>query len=244
MVASSALTGCNASGKRASPEAVAAPTAGGPVAAGPATAGGPVAPLTTAAIPPANAATVQGGPYLIGPQDLLEVSVFEVSELNRTVQVSGGGTVNFPLIGDVPAAGRSASDLEADIARRLDNGFVRNPHVSVSVKEFNSQRITVDGAVRKAGVFPLRDRVTLTQAIALAGGQDPDIAGSGVVVVRQSPQGQTALRFDLDDVRSGKVADPYLSNGDSVVVENSNGKAILNGIGKIAPVGSLIGLVP
>lgn len=221
----------------ASPQAVVAP-AGGPVAAS-TTVGGPVV-LQPVAAAPAQAP----GVYLIGPQDTLDISVFEVAELNRTLQVSGTGTINFPLIGDVPAAGRSAHDLEVDIAKRLDQGYVRDPHVSVSIKEFNSQRIVVDGAVRKAGVFPLRDRVTLTQAIALAGGQDPDTAGSGVVVVRQVAGGQQTLRFDLGQVRDGKMVDPILANGDSVIVETSNGKAVLNGLGKIAPVGSLIGLIP
>jgi polysaccharide export outer membrane protein len=192
-------------------------------------------------IPAAPAAT---GPYKIGPQDVLDISVFNLPELNRTVQVSDRGSINFPLVGDLTAAGKTAREIEADLAARLNARYVRSPQVTVFVKEFNSQHVTVDGAVKKPGVFPLRDRNSLMQAIALAGGLDTDLSSSSVVVFRQGSNGTTTLHYDIDAVRAGRIDDPPVQNGDSIIVASSDGKVMMNNIGKVAPALGLIRVVP
>src|SRR5687768_12757963 len=113
-----------------------------------------------------------GGSYAIGPLDVLEITVFKVPDLSKTVEVSDTGSINLPLVGEVPAAGRTAQQLERDLTVRLGGKYLQNPQVTVYVKDHKSQRVTIQGAVKAPGMFPLSGRTTLLQGIALAGGRD------------------------------------------------------------------------
>lgn len=108
--------------------------------------------------------------YRIGPEDVLEVTVFRVPELTKATQVSETGHINLPLIGELFVANKTAQDIEREVTARLGAKYLHNPQVTVMVKEYNSQRITIEGEVKKAGVYPLRGRTTLIQGIAMAGG--------------------------------------------------------------------------
>jgi len=182
--------------------------------------------------------------YQIGPQDVLDISVFNVPEMNRTVQVSDAGTINFPLVGDVSTSGKSAHEVEALLAARLNAKYLRSPQVTVLVKEYNSQHVTVDGAVKKPGVFPLRGPSTLLQAIALAGGVDTDVSSSDITVFRKGDSGTTAMHFDIESIHAGKDEDPRIQDDDSIIVGSSEGKTILNDIGKVSPVFGVTRLIP
>src|SRR5262249_61773057 len=94
--------------------------------------------------------------YKIGPNDVIEITVFKVPELSKQVQVTDNGTVNLPLAGEIVVAGKTAQQIERELARTLGAKYLQNPQVSVYVKEYNSQRVTVEGAVKKPGVYPLR----------------------------------------------------------------------------------------
>jgi polysaccharide export outer membrane protein len=120
----------------------------------------------------AASATAGSPAYKIGPQDVLDVSVFKAPELTRSVQVADTGTINLPLVGEVQAGGRTAQEIERDLAKRLGVKYMQAPQVTVYVKEYNSQRVTVEGAVKKPGVYPLRGKTTLMQSLAVAGGLD------------------------------------------------------------------------
>ena len=170
--------------------------------------------------------------------------MFNVTELNRTVQVADNGSINFPLLGEVSTVGKTARAVELELSARLNARFVKSPQVSVFVKEYNSQRFTVDGSVKKPGVFPLRDRGSLLQAIALAGGLDNDSASSIVVIFRQTESGRSAARFDLDEIRGGRADDPAIQSGDSIVVDASPGKTALSYFTRVLPALSLFRLVP
>src|SRR3954465_6368779 len=99
-----------------------------------------------------QAPVVQGtGDYRIGPQDTLEVDVFQLSDLNRTVQVDATGHILMPLIGQMQAAGKTSDQLSHDIADQLGKKYVNNPQVTVVVKDAQGLRITVDGAVGQPG---------------------------------------------------------------------------------------------
>jgi polysaccharide biosynthesis/export protein len=87
--------------------------------------------------------------YKIGSQDVIEISVFKVPDLSRVVQVADDGKVNLPLIGDVMAAGKTAQDVERKLVKRYGQKYLKSPQVTVSVKEYNSQRVTVEGANRR-----------------------------------------------------------------------------------------------
>lgn len=162
--------------------------------------------------------------YRIGPQDLLEVSVFQVADLDRTVRVNSGGQVSLPLIGTVQAGGRTVQELERDIAARLESGYLQSPQVSVFVKEFTSQRVTVEGAVKKPGIYPLTGKTTLLQTIAMAEGLDPLADPRGIVIFRTVDGKRMGAVFDVRAIRSGDVADPEVYGDDIVVVDQSGSK--------------------
>ena len=163
--------------------------------------------------------------YRIGAQDLLEISVFGVQELDKEVRVNSNGQISLPLIGGVMAGGRTIPELERDLAKKYADGFLQNPQVSVFVKEFTSQRLTVEGAVNKPGIYPITGKTTLLQAVALAGGVDDKVADlSGIVVMRQVGGRRQAAVFDLRQVRRGNVEDPQLYGDDIIVVEQSGSK--------------------
>jgi polysaccharide biosynthesis/export protein len=182
--------------------------------------------------------------YKIAPLDVIDISVFGVQELSRRVQVSSSGMISLPLIKTVTAGGRTTGELERDIAAKLDAGYLQSPQVSVFVKEYNSQRITIDGAVNKPGIFPMTGKVSLIQAVALASGLSPLADPSGVLVFRQVNNQRTAARFDLRQVRSGKIADPILQAGDIVMVDESATRTTLRDIREALPLSGLFSLVP
>ena len=173
--------------------------------------------------------------YKVGPQDVLEISVFKVPELSRSVQVADTGSINLPLVGEVDAAGKTARDLEQELTRKLGDKYLQSPQVTVFVKEYNSRRVTVEGAVKKPGVYPIRDRTSLLQFISIAQGVTELADTSEVVVFRQDGGQKSAARFDLDAIRDGKSADPAIQDGDLIVVNTSTTKEAYQNLLKILP---------
>jgi polysaccharide biosynthesis/export protein len=184
------------------------------------------------------AATSGSTAYRIGSSDVLEISVFKVPDLSKTVQVADSGSINLPLVGEVPAAGRTTEDLERDLTARLGAKYLQNPQVTVFLKEANSQRVTIEGAVKSPGVFPIRGRTTLLQSIAMAGGLDPS-SDSTVLVLRASGGKRSAGKFDLGDIAKGVTDDPAIQSGDVVVAGTSAIKKGFNTILKALPVAGL-----
>jgi polysaccharide export outer membrane protein len=165
--------------------------------------------------------------YRIGAQDLLSISVFGVDELNKDVRVNSNGQISLPLIGGVMAGGRTIPELESDLAVKYSAGYLQKPQVTVFVKEFTSQRITVEGAVQKPGIFPITGRTTLLQAIALSGGvDDKTVDLGGIVIMRQVGGKKQAAVFDLRQLRKGVIEDPQLYGDDVIVVEQSGSKTM------------------
>lgn len=123
----------------------------------------------------------------VGTGDLLEISVFEVEELSKIrLRVPARGVIALPLIGRIHAAGRTTAELEDEIRDRLQRKFMHEPQVSVFLQEYNSQRISVIGAVRKGGVFNLTRPLRLADALALAEGLTEE-ADRQVYVIRRAP---------------------------------------------------------
>lgn len=176
----------------------------------------------------------RSGAYRIGAQDVLDVSVFKVPELSKSVQVADTGTINLPLVGEVPVDGKTAQEVERDLTSRLGAKYLQNPQVTVYVKEHNSQSMTVEGAVRKPGVYPIRGKASLLQSVATAGGLEAN-SDSTVVVFRYTDGNRTAARFDVDAIRSGQAEDPVLQGGDVVVVGTSAIKETFNNVLKVLP---------
>lgn len=172
----------------------------------------------------AAGAYIGASEYRLGAQDLLEISVFGVSDLSRTVRVNTNGEISLPLIGSVRAGGRTVPELERVLTEAFATGYLQSPQVSVFVKGFESQRITLEGAVNKPGVYPLTGRMTLLQAIATAQGLDPLADMNGVVLFRQIDGKKMAAAYSMRALRTGKVEDPLLFGDDMVVVEQSGSK--------------------
>jgi polysaccharide biosynthesis/export protein len=183
----------------------------------------------TAGATPGNSA------YRIGPLDVLDVSVFKVPDLSKTVQVGDDGQISYPLIGEVPAAGRTTHELERDLAKRLGDKYLRSPQVTVLVREYNSQRITVEGAVKNSGVYAMKGNTSLVQAMAMAGGIDSTIGSGDVVIFRTIDGRRSVARFDIDAVKKGDAEDPQLQPGDVVVADTSQTKVALHNILSVLP---------
>lgn len=169
--------------------------------------------------------------YRIGPSDLLKVTVFQVDALSfDEIRVDAGGELQLPVIGGVTARGLTAAELARHIERRLGERYLRNPSVSVTVMEAASQKITVDGAVTKAGVYTMRGRTTLMQAIAMAEGPTRTADLRSVAVFRTEGDQRSVAVFDLGAIRAGATADPVLLGDDVVVVDTSRLNAAMRDI--------------
>jgi polysaccharide biosynthesis/export protein len=168
------------------------------------------------------------GDYRIGETDKLSVTVFQVPDLSfPEITVDASGNIQMPMIGSVQAAGLTPSELSADIARRLGERYLRNPQVTVTVKEAASQKVTIDGAVKRPGVYEMRGRTTLLQAVAMAEGPAPSADIESVAVFR-TVQGQRMVAvFDLGAIRNGTAQDPIILGDDVVVVDTSRLNATL-----------------
>jgi polysaccharide export outer membrane protein len=139
--------------------------------------------LQSPAPPPVQQAEDYSADYQIGRDDLLEISVLEFADLNRTVRVSAGGEISMPPLGVVKVAGMTTHEVEEHLVSLLKKDIMQDPHVSVFVREIESHPVSVAGAVRKPGVFRIRGPKRLLEVIAMAEGMADD-AGDTVMVVR------------------------------------------------------------
>lgn len=181
--------------------------------------------------------TLQTQDYRIGPLDTVSVAVFQEPELSaEAIQVDAAGNITLPLIGSVAAAGRSASELAAVIADRLGARYLENPQVTVSVSGSVSQKVTVQGEVNQAGVYDIKGRTTLLEALALARGETRVAALQEVVVFRTVNGQRMGAVFDVRAIRSGQAEDPAIVGNDIVVVGYSQARAIWRDILQSAPI--------
>lgn len=174
--------------------------------------------------------------------DLIEVVVLGQADMTRTVRVGRDGAISLPLIGRVEAAGIAIEELESRIADALQARFLQNPQVSVFVKETPARKVTVSGAVRTPGLYPIDADATLVRAIALAQGFDPLADERAVVVLRPTAEGRTAAVFDVRAIQRGEAIDPALRYGDIVVVEQSGSKTALRRFIETVPAIGVFGL--
>jgi polysaccharide biosynthesis/export protein len=174
--------------------------------------------------------------------DVLDISVFKVPELSKTVQVAETGTINFPLIGEVPAAGKTAQQLERDLTAKLGAKYLQNPQVTVLVKENNSQQVTIDGAVKKPGVYPIKGQTSLLEFVAIAGGLESG-SDSTVLILRNTNGKRSAAKFDVSAIQNGKADDPTIQSGDVIVAGTSAIKAGFNNILRVLPLAGLFAVL-
>ena len=159
--------------------------------------------------------------YIIGPEDVLDITVWRNADLSKVVAVRPDGRISLPLIGDVDAVGRTAAQLAVAISEKLKE-FKENPQVSIVVKEVNSYAIYVLGEVSKPGKYPLKSKTTLLQAITLASGFTPAAARNKIVIFRFGGQDgkDVKIRASYDDIimGDGSSQNIQLTPGDTIVV--------------------------
>ena len=156
---------------------------------------------------------------MIGPSDVVRVTVWKDPALSTEAVVRPDGTITLPAVGELRAAGRSAADLQKEAQQRVA-ALVNDPVVTVSIVEVNSYRFTVAGNVEHPGLFTSRYYLTISEAIALAGGPNRYASTSDVVVVRSGARGLERIRIDYDGIVSGRhpEQDIVLLAGDAVRV--------------------------
>lgn len=175
-------------------------------------------------------------PYLIGPFDRLTIDVFGVEELSaREVQTDASGRISFPLAGIVEAAGRTPAEIEEEIEGRLSARYIRDPQVTVNLKETVSQVITVDGQVREPGLYPVIGKMTLMRAVATAKGASEFAKLDDVVLFRTVKGQDFAAVYNLEAIRRGNYEDPEVFANDIVVVGDSKARRLFKDALQIAP---------
>ncbi len=177
--------------------------------------------------------------YRIGPQDLLEVSVFLNQDLKREVRVNTGGQISLPLIGTVQAGGKTVQELEIELSDKYGKTYLQTPQINVFIKEFTSQRVTLEGSIAKPGIYPITGKTSLLQAIAIGGGTQALANETSVVVFRVVKGQRMAAVFDLKQIRSGQTEDPEIFGDDIVVVDKSQVKSTMRGIIESLPLVNL-----
>jgi polysaccharide export outer membrane protein len=180
----------------------------------PAAAGAAPRPAAAAVDPPPEAASA----FQIGPEDILDISVWKNPELSRIVPVRPDGKVSLPLVNDIQAAGLTPATLRKQVTERLAE-FIPAPEVSVMVREVHSRKVAVVGAVKTPGRFELKSPMTVLEVIALAQGFTDFAARDRIVVLRQNGTTTTRMPFNYRKIADGAEQENFLVKpGDIVVV--------------------------
>jgi len=168
----------------------------------------------------------------IGVDDVLDVQVFEVAELSRIVRVSPDGQISYPLLGAVAAVGKTPRELEQNLEDALRGRYLRDPHVTIEIKQYGTPPIYVLGEVQQPGAFVATDRsgLTVLRAVALAKGLKITAAGKRVVLIRTDPAGARVQHtLNMNDMVKGSSPDVALQANDIVYVPKDSEKAIVQG---------------
>ncbi|WP_339345925.1 polysaccharide biosynthesis/export family protein [uncultured Sphingomonas sp.] len=175
-------------------------------------------------------------PYYVGPFDKLSIDVFGIDALSdKDVQVDAGGRMSFPLVGTLEVAGKTPGEVATLIEQELRGKFIRNPQVTVNLKETVSQVITIEGEVREPGLYPVVGRMTLLRAVATAKGTTEFTKLDDIVVFRTSGGKKYAALYNLRAIRNGVYPDPEVFANDVVMVGESRGRRLFRDLLSAAP---------
>ena len=155
----------------------------------------------------------------LGIDDVFEVRVFAEPDLSGTYRVSADGTIDYPLVGRISVLGLRSGDIQELISTKLKDGYLKNPQVSLMVKEWNSRKVSVIGQVQKPGPLAYFPNMTIVDAIAAAGGFT-GIASKNAVTLRREIKGSVQSRsYRVADISEGRAPNVLLRPGDILVVE-------------------------
>jgi len=157
----------------------------------------------------------------LGTGDVFEVRVVGEPELSGSYRVASDGSISFPFCGRVSVGSETATEVSEKLTTCLADGYLKNPQVTVFLKEHNSKKVFVFGEVNKPGTFPFEDRMNVVQAITLAGGFTKQASRNSVLVTRSVEGKEERIKVAVDDIGTGKQANLLLQPGDIVYVNES-----------------------
>lgn len=167
-------------------------------------------------------------PQVLGPFDQVSVDVFGLPEFSRTVTIDRSGNIALPLAGEIPAAGKTPTQLAQSVTQSLRANYVRDPKVTINVTQVVSQVLTVAGQVKTPGLYPVTGRMTLLRAIARAQGTS-DAAREDLVLVFRRVNGHDMVGlYDLRAIQRGMYEDPEVFANDVVQVDESRARRLFN----------------
>lgn len=170
----------------------------------------------------------------IGPLDTIGVDVFNVAELSREFRVDSSGRINMPLVGELDVRGKTSNEVAREVETSLAR-YIRNPQVTVNVRNSVSQVVTVDGSVNEPGLYPVTNQTTLVRAVASAKGLAEFGSTRDVVILRTVNNRRIAGLYNLDAIRRGAYPDPAIFANDLVVVGDSKERRLFRDFLSLAP---------
>jgi polysaccharide export outer membrane protein len=168
--------------------------------------------------------------YNISTNDIIDITVYGESDLTTTVRVATDGTVSYPLLGDIKAEGYTVRQFESNITRMLGEDYLVNPQVKVFVKQYAN--ISVLGEVKAPGSYQMREKLNLTEAVALAGGFTPSANSSNIKVIRTVGDKKETISVDFDKIMEKALADFILKSNDTIIVEPYGQFSIIGQVSK------------
>ena len=204
-------------------------------------AGGPIPYNVPLGSPDAPSIAPLESSYRIAPMDTVSVKVFRSQDLSGEYQVDLTGNISLPLVGEVQAANLTTAQLDEKLTQALGQKYFENPDVAVGIKASTRRSVTVDGAVKQAGTFPIAGATSLMQAVALAGGTTEDANARRVAIFRTIGGQRQAAAFDLAAIRHGQAKDPAIYPGDIVIVDGSSVKTGLKKFMQAIPLLAIFG---
>ena len=175
-------------------------------------------------------------PYPLGPLDEVTISVAGMDELSqKLVQIDSSGRFSVPMAGTLEAAGKTPDQVATIIRDRLRQQYIRNPQVAVNLVRTVSKTVTIEGEVKKPGIYPTLGRMSLLRAIAAAEGVTEFAKLQDVVILRRSGGKDYAALYNLSAIRRAQYADPDVYPGDVVMVDESRGRRIFKDFLQLAP---------
>ena len=176
---------------------------------------------TAAPVDPHAPVVAAGSSSTLGSGDLLEVRVFQETDLSGAFRVSPEGTIDFPLCGKVMVGGHTPSQAADTITECLKNGFLKRPQVTVLTREYTSKKIFILGEVQKPGTFPYEENMSIIQAVTLSGGFTKVASKNGTSVTRIVDGQEKKIRVAVDDIGQGREKNFQLQPGDIIFVPES-----------------------
>ena len=179
--------------------------------------------------------------YKIAPMDKLSIKVFKMEDLSGDYDVDLAGNISLPLIGQLKAANLTTEQLDGQLTSKLGDKYLEHPDVSVAIKSSTAHVVTVDGAVKEGGSFPVGGPTSLIKAIAMAKGTTEDANNRRVAVFRTIGGQRQAAAFDLTSIRRGEAPDLQIYPGDIIVVDGSSVKAVQKQVLQSIPLLAIFG---